>query len=355
MGQKNKIRIGVLISVRSTAGKFSNAGNFLIYERGKELLEAFLGHSFEFVYIERDYPFDNNFDGVIILGGPLITQKLHKQSKNIYESIQNRDIPVFCLGLGISYDTYSLDDDSICFWKHVYATSKLFSVRDKVTKDLLKKYGIKAELTGCPALLNLKSLKEDVAFVRKGEIKKIAVTIPYLSIGPFLSIRPFKSLLLTLYFLFILKIKFNKKELGLIFQHGYPNLVTKIMRKSANMLGIKTYDFVGKNLDSPELRKYDICIGPRLHSHIYFLSLNKPSFLLDIDRRTEGFLKTIKTPSDKYTISGIRNLVNMLSDRIAENNFEEFNSVHIEITKLYIVMKKFLDKVVLFYEKRSAL
>ena len=255
----------------------------------------------------------------------------------------------------IKFQTYKAEKIASKYSPAYWDTTKEST---KSQYDLLKKYGIKAELTGCPALLNLKSLKEDVAFVRKGEIKKIAVTIPYLSVGPFLSRRPFlsvKSFLLTLYFLFILKIKFNKKELGLIFQHGYPNLVTKIMRRLASMFGMKTYDFVGKNLDSPELRKYDICIGPRLHSHIYFLSLNKPSFLLDIDRRTEGFLKTIKTPSDSYTFSGIKNLVNMLSDRIAENNFEKFNNVSIEITKLYIVMKKFLDKIILFYEKRSAL
>lgn len=352
MSQKNKMRIGVLISVRSTSGEFSNAGNYLIYERGMDLLNAYLGHIFEFVYIERDYPFSNDFNGLIILGGPLITKKLHKQSKNIYESIQNKDIPVFCLGLGVSYGTYSLDDESIRFWKHLYTTSKLFSVRDEVTQELLKKYDINAELTGCPALFNLKNLEKNVDFVRESEINKIAVTVPYLSIRHFSSI---KTLLLTSYFLFLLKIKFNQKELGVIFQHGYPNIATKFIRKLANMFGMDTHDLVGKNLDSTTLRKYDICIGARLHAHIYFLSLNKPSFLLDIDRRTEGFLKTIKTPSDMYTISGIQNLVNVLSDRIANNDFEEFDSANIDIAKLYIIMEKFLNDIILFYDRRSAL
>lgn len=347
MKQKNKIRIGVLISVRSASGKVSNAGNFLICERAKELLKSFFGDDFEFVYIERDNPFDDNFDGLIILGGPLITQKLHKQSKSIFKSIQNRNIPIFCLGLGVSYDTYSLDDESIRFWKHVYATSKLFSVRDKVTKNFLKKYGIEAELTGCPALFNLKNLKKNVAFAKKGTIKKIAVTIPSLPIASFSSI---KNLLLTLYFLFILKKKFNKKmQFGVIFQHGCNQFTTKLVWKMASMFGMKTYDLIGKNLDSPQIRKYDICIGPRLHSHIFFLSLNKPSFLLDIDRRTEGFLKTIKTPNETYTFSGVKNLVNLLSNRIAENNFDEFKDVPNDISRLYIVMKFFLKKISLFY------
>ena len=138
----------------------------------------------------------------------------------------------------------------------------------------------------------------------------------------------------------------------MIFQHGYPNFATKIMQKIANVIGIKTYDASGKSLDSfSELREYDAHIGTRLHSHLFYLSLDTPSFLFNVDMRTEAFLKTIETPSDKYTISGIRNLVNMLAERIAESNFDEFNNVPNEIRRFYVIMKNFLNKIDLFYSR----
>lgn len=351
-----KIKICVL------HGAIRNAGDFLIFERGKKLLEKFFGDNFDFVYKKRNERIEGDFDGMIILGGPLISRKIHGQSKNILEYLKKmeKDIPIFCIGLGISgekFDSdkncflhYFLDYESINFWRYIYESSKLFSVRDKITYNVLKNYGIKAELTGCPALFNLETLEKNNIPTKNKRINKIAVTIPYSS----LSYSPFsiKAFLLTLYFLFALKRKFNKKGLGLFFQHGYNNLPNNIIQKLANITGIKTYDISGKSLDSfTELYKYDIHIGTRLHSHICFLSSNKPSFLFNVDMRTEAFLKTIETPSDKYTISGIKNLVNMLEERIAENNFGEFNNVPDEIRRFYIVMKIFLNKISLFYSK----
>ena len=67
--------------------------------------------------------------------------------------------------------------------------------------------------------------------------------------------------------------------------------------------------------------------------------------------RTEAFLKTIETPSEAYTLIGIKNLVNTLKEKIAKNNFNEFNNVPDKIREFYIVMKNFLNKIVLFYKE----
>jgi polysaccharide pyruvyl transferase WcaK-like protein len=340
-------------------GASSNAGDFLIYERGKKLLENFFDDNFDFTYKLRSERIDGDFDGLIILGGPLISRKMHIQSKNIIDYLKKieKDIPIFCIGLGISggkFDSdknYFFDNESISFWKYAYGTSKLFSARDKITYNVLKNYDIKAELTGCPALFNLETLEKNNILTKNKRINKIAVTIPHLSLS-FHRFFSIKSFLLTLYFLFTLKRKFNKKELGLFFQHGYNNLPNKIMQKLANTIGIKTYDISGKSLDSSkELCEYEVHRGTRLHSHIYFLSSNKPSFLLNVDMRTEAFLKTIETQSDKYTISGIENLVDMLKERIARDNFYDFNNVFGNIRSFYAVMKNFLNKIVLFYRE----
>ncbi|HEC91383.1 MAG TPA: polysaccharide pyruvyl transferase family protein, partial [Candidatus Atribacteria bacterium] len=351
--KKEKIRIGIL------HGAITNAGDFLIYERGKKLLENFFDERFDLIYIERFKHFSGDFDGLIILGGPLISRKIHNQSKNIREYIKNKNIPIFCVSLGISgqkfdfENNYFLDNASVSFWKQIYESSKLFSVRDKITYKILNNYGIKTELTGCCALFNLKNLENENLIKNKKDFSKIAVTVPNLSvILPVISFSSVKNLLLTLYFLFKMKKEFNKKEIGLFFQHGYKNFTMKFIKKIANILDIKTYDISGKSLDSfKELCEYDVHIGTRLHTHLYFLSSNKSSFLFNIDMRTEAFLKTIETPSEAYTLIGIKNLVNTLKEKIAKNNFNEFNNVPDKIREFYIVMKNFLNKIVLFYKE----
>jgi len=343
MNQKTKICV--------LHGAISNAGDFLICERGKKLLKSFFGDNIDFTYKLRSEPINGNFDGLIILGGPLISRKIRPQVKNIIEYIKNREIPCTCIGLGISGEKFdSIEDDfldygSICFWKYVYETSKLFSVRDKITQDVLKNYGIEPELTGCPALFNLESNK-DFLENNINNTNKIIISIPDMTVKSYSSIKPF---LITLNFLYILRNKFCGAELGIIFQHGY-SIPQQIIKKLANIRGVETYDVSGKSLDSfAELYEYDVHIGTRLHSHIFFLSLNKPSFLFNVDMRTEAFLKTIGTPSDTYTISGIRNLIDKLEEGIAENDFDDFHDVPHEIKRFYVVMENFLNKILLFY------
>jgi hypothetical protein len=342
------IRIGVLHGAIEPPN--SNSNDSLIFERGKKLLEHFFNSEiYNFNYIVRNKPFKGDFDGLIILGGPLISRTIYEQSKNIIEYIKDKNITIVCLGLGLSGEnfksakSYFLDIESILFWKYVYGTSKLFSVRDELTYEVLKQYGIDAEVTACPALFD-RDGKEQTPTTE--EVNKILVSIPDLTVK---SLSHMKLFYLTLYYLWYLKRKLPDKRFGVTFVHGY-SLPQRVIKKFAAMLGIKTHDTSKKSLDAfPELYDYDVQIGTRLHSTIFFLSINKPSFLFNVDMRTEGFLKTIDVPSDKYTISGIKNLVNMLADRIAENDFEYFNNVFNDITSLYSTMKNFLRKTYLFY------
>lgn len=347
-----KIKICVL------HGAISNGGDFLIFERGKKLLEEFLNDNFELIYKKRNEQICGKYDGLIILGGPLITRKIHKQSKNIYKYIKEikKDIPIFCIGLGISgkrvdsYKNYFLDEESINFWKYVYKSSKTFSVRDKITQSVLEEYNIKTTLTGCPALFNLNILKEGKkeTIENNKKITKIAITIPNISLPPIFS--SLSSFLLTLYFIILMRKEFNEKDLGLFFQHHINSFSMKIIQKLASAFGIKTYDISGKSLEfTPELDKYDVHIGTRLHSHIYFLSSGKPSFLLNVDNRTEAFLKTIKTPNQRYTFFGIKHLINLLKERIDKQNFNEFNNIPNEIDSYYKIMRTFLNKIKLYY------
>jgi hypothetical protein len=66
--------------------------------------------------------------------------------------------------------------------------------------------------------------------------------------------------------------------------------------------------------------------------------------------RTEAFLETINTFSEKYTISGVNNLINKVSESIAHDNFDEFDDVPKEVSKLFKVMREFINKMIGFYK-----
>ena len=344
-------KIGVLWSVLTATGKVSNAGNYLICERGKELLETFLEKDFKFNYIERTKHFADENDGYIILGGPIISRKIHHQSRIIEESILDKKKPIICLGLGISgtkiHETRDfLDDDSIRFWKYVFDTSELFSVRDIITRNILNQYGINAILTGCPALYNIRAYNT-MDNKLEGKKNKILISIPYFLFnfsfkGNLSRIKPF---FLTFFFLNRMKKKFGNFEIGLIYQHGCDTVLMKIIDFFAKKNGMSSHYYVGKSLNSLELAQYDVHIGTRLHSHINFLSQNKPSYLLNVDMRTDSFLKTIHTPHHDFTFSGTRKLVNLLFDNLSRDDFSEFSGVSDEILKLYMVMKEFIQKI----------
>ncbi len=143
-------------------GAIRNAGDYPIYKRGFKLIRKVLGNNVEYVEIKRWKPFNENLrlDAIIILGGPIVSRRIHQQAKNIFRYIQTYqpEISVIAIGVGVSGENfksiteYFLDSDSIRFWTRVGMNSGLLYVRDKVTKDILKEYGTKSYLTGCPAL-----------------------------------------------------------------------------------------------------------------------------------------------------------------------------------------------------------
>lgn len=324
-----------------------NAGDFLIFKSGKKLLEQFLGEDFEFFYVPRFKKInENNFDGIIILGGPIVNKELHPHARHIMKFIENKDVPIFCLGLGISgkkfgsYENYFKDMRSINFWQRVYESSKLFSVRDVETYKVLKNYKINAELTGCPALAVDRSQKT----LTPKDINKILISIPNLRLFMI------KDFLLTFYLLRNLRKKFNEKEIGIVFQHGYSTFPLYMIKCMATLFGVKVYDTSHKSMEEvKELSSYNVHLGTRLHLHIYFLTMKKPSILLSVDMRTRAFLNTIDTINDNFSFSGVRKMANFLKKN-EENIFDYFSEAFKKIEQFNSVMKNFLNKIKLFYQ-----
>lgn len=352
MDKKNKI--GIL------HGAITNSGDYLIYNRGMKLINEFLGDlDIEFVPIERWKPFEKRYDILLLLGGPIISSTLHSQAKNIENYLKTNNVPVICIGIGINGKNmhgskkFSLDKQSSAFWKMIYSSSKLFSVRDKETQLMLKRYDIDAKLTGCPAFFDLDFIQKNITEenIRKDDngkssIKRIALTIPNLNIK---TPRSFlKSLFFVYYIYFKLKINKLNTNIIIIFQHPISSIANKILAKLSNLLGIDVIDASKRGLDEIELiQNSDLHIGSRLHANIFFISTGKPSYLFNVDKRTKGFLSTISVPSNNFTINGIRKLVDICIRDIKTPMYLEEQTIKTEtdILRYYSEMKLYLQDV----------
>ena len=335
-------------------GAISNSGDFLIFNRGWDLLKKLLStDNIELIPVKRWEPITGQCDALIILGGPIISRDIHSQSVHIKEYLEKNKVPVICLGVGISGKDYSTskpffaDQESVDFWTAVYNSSQLFSVRDAYTREVLRDYNIPAVLTGCPALYDPEfiSAEDESKYSLEEDHHNLTITIPNINIFSV------SSTLKSLFFLYYLKTKFanNKKFLHnrVVFQHGFHSPGNGTVAKTARLLGFETIDGSGRSIhEIIEINDSDVHIGTRLHMNIFFLSRSKLSYLLSVDNRTDAFLNTISTPSDTFPIGGIRRVVDECYDDITNDRLQpRVTPVWAQIMKLYPEMRNYLMRV----------
>lgn len=343
-------------------GAILNGGDYLICKRGTKLLNKYLDSKVNFIHIKRWESFDGNFDALIILGGPIVSREMHPQSKKIKEYLNNKDIPVIALGIGISGEKYDginnyFTEESLEFWKRIYDTSNLISVRDKLTYSLLNKLDIGAKLTGCPALFDLDIInnkKTDHSLDNVNKYK-ISFTIPniFLSLNLKFTIGQIINLFLSTFFISYMKLHFKLNKINteyyLILQHG-SNPLTNIISLYCKILGIKAIDASKRSLDEiKEISCSNIHIGTRLHSHILFLSSKRLSYLFNVDCRTKAFLDTFNDNHINFSFHGIIKLLNTVSKEL--KNSEKAN---IRIKKSEIIIQNYykeMDHFLIYLEQ----
>jgi len=284
-----------------------NFGDFLIYERGKELVrelkgdyEIIVGKAFE--PLEKQFTENelSNVDAVIIPGGPGVVGHMYP---NVYPSLKlvlDMKKPLFFLGMGAKLHpsnvrkgalTVEFTESSL----KVLMYTKEFApigVRDYITKKVLQDVGIVAQMNGCPAWYDMNYAKKP--FNPPKRLKKIALSVPALPIYVNQFIDLVKALHQTFPEVNII-ISFNRgisQENSTKAEYEQNLYIASEARK----LGVEIIDLA---YSTEKARIYDECdihIGYRVHSHIYFLSHRKPSILIAEDSRGIGVGKALSTP-----------------------------------------------------------
>jgi hypothetical protein len=284
-------------------GDIISAGDLIIVDRGIKLIKHFYPHE-ELLKLERWKPIDDKLDSVnksraiILLGGPAVTENLYPEIYPLTKDLSKITVPIIAMGLGSDLRPYNqwtinhfkFSQSSYHLLDRLSKDFPWISVRDYITQQLLLKSGIhNAKVTGCPAWYNLESLGKPIA----------CENIDTIAYAPGISHMYFKdSFLLQYNIIKRMSEMFPSAQKHCIYQDSLenddqkPKYQVDIQRKfaqKAEKLGFETINCTNNLKKLAEAyQKTDLLVGARVHSHIFMLSLGKPSFLISEDGRGVG-------------------------------------------------------------------
>lgn len=332
------------------SGAVKNAGDFLITQRAKELLEDVFPKAEISVYIRNlkltlsQVKEIRGMDVIVLAGGPCYKWDLYPQSIPLVDDLSDLKPPMFILGGGWYGNTtssaeiwnYKFSESSKKLLERVQNDTNILGCRDYYAIKVLRANGLKTGLmTGCPAWYDIARIDKRLYFPQ--EIKKIAISDPA-------DVFHFGAQSLDIARL--LRRKFPKAEIVYLFHRGikadaYTDARTaeriNSLRRNLREIQIPSFDIA---YSDKGFEKYDDCdlhVGHRVHAHIYNLSQRHCSILIEEDARGAGVnealgLWSIKAYSRKKEIQSslIVKAYNKLLD------FTKLNSYCIEEVNSYI-------------------
>lgn len=315
-------------------GAKKNIGDFLITDRCEKLLKS-LKPDLELVKLPHWEAFDdkleliNNSLAVVIFGGPGYQINMYPGVYKLVKNIDDIKVPIIPLGLGwkgvpgdfITTKEYVFSKKSLSLLHKINESLDTLSCRDYYTAEALRNNGIKPLMTGCPVWYNLDYIGKKMQLPKT--IKKLVYTPAQMP--------EFKEQ--SVQVMTMLKEMFPEAEIFCSFHRGIGTKdkytpdwdveTTRYLSDRAKIYGLIPVD---TSFDLKRIDFYHDCdfhVGYRVHAHINFLSMRKPSLLIHEDGRGRGV-------SEALNIVGVDGFV---------RNREE--SIFDSIPKIRAITKKF--------------
>lgn len=301
---------GGMIMYTVLACTIKDAGDFLITERGEVLLKTYSKQN-GILRLNNWQPLDDRLDeinktkAIILCGGAGYSRNFYPEIFPPARNIDDIKVPIIPLGLGwVGYpmwqpDKFSFSNSSKSLLQRIHQNCKATSCRDNITKEILNRHGFKnVIMTGCPAWYDLKSIGKK--FEQPKEIHRVAVSMAggepkYFKLQVEL-LQEVKKLLTRLY---------PQVELYAAFHRGIEEdrytsrqeaTALQQLKRIAEQLRYRVVDASYGTSKLEFYRECDFHVGFRVHAHIFFLSIRKPTFLLQIDGRGRGLSETLGLP-----------------------------------------------------------
>lgn len=315
-----------------------NLGDEILYEAHIKLFEKFSIVHFKiskFLVLYSKINKQKSFICGILGGGTLINSSRWWLKEVIY--IQNKGIPVFCFGTGVTLDnsqTEEKDKYNIKISNEWYEVLKKFDfigVRGPYSKVKLIELGLKNVVIIGDTVL---SLAKDT-YIKKSEINRIGINIglnKYYE-DPTKNERYLYELILLIR--------------SLIKQGYYIDLLpawekdVMINKKVCNVINDNKCQlkicFSSLSNYTSEIEKCNLFIGQKLHSTIIACMNRIPSIMIEYDYKCRDFMASIDM--EKYTIG------------IEDFNFKEINKKIKEIINDYEYIQSNINKNIIHYKK----
>ncbi|MEW6556097.1 MAG: polysaccharide pyruvyl transferase family protein [Elusimicrobiota bacterium] len=378
----------------------TNVGDFLYHQRIKELLDYFKpGEKHLELSLDKgvDYqkPLDDYLDkinttrAILICGGPLYFPDLFPARIPVVTNFKKLKVPVIPFGWGLGgtmdcYKNFKFTIESALFLNFIHNNCRFSSVRDILTQKVLNEYGYEnVIMTGDPAWYNLKYFGLKFNLPDKCGVKKIVFTTAQNLVHDTRLYLLNKEMIKTLRKLFPeqeIYLSVHKGRIvetdALYYVRGIVKLKDKIGKESmkkimskiknslkqslpwsknrrlnelikiAKNLGYKTTEATG---DLSKIAFYDTCdlhIGFRLHAHLYFLSIKKPSYLIYEDVRGQGFANTINSDRELPYNSPdvIETTIRNFQDDF-NNGFQQYKEIFTKLEGNFKEMEKFVKSL----------
>lgn len=283
------------------SGAIKNAGDYLIVERSRALLQ-YMYADVEILNFVRNYSlYDdlekvNTCNVVVLAGGPNYYKALYPESMPLVNDLSLIKPPLFILGAGWYGDTidlsevygYSFNPSTMALFERISQDGGTFGCRDWYAVKVLANNGFTDSLmTGCPAWYALSCIDESSPQVL-GSRLKIAVSDPAnAALYGGQSIELVKALMTA----------FPDASITYFFHRGIIQDDLTGRREAASIreivqkldeLGIPYVDISYGSEGFAAYDEYDFHVGHRVHAHIYNLSIRHRSILLEEDSRGAG-------------------------------------------------------------------
>lgn len=347
-----------------------NMGDFLITDCAKKLLSA-LRPEHDHFQLPAWKPLDKHLDAinssaaVIILGGPGFQPSFYPGVYKFTKDLSKIKVPIIPMGLGwkgfpgdfATLKRYRFDKTSQTALRRISSEATWIGCRDYLTLEMLRRNGIEnALMTGCPAWYDFESIGR--IFKGPKAIKELVFTPAQRHVYRDQSVAVMKSI----------RELFADAKLYCSFNRGIDgdsNLIPESDRKNNRWLSAEAkklgFNVVDTSFGLDKIEFYDNCdlhVGYRVHSHLYFLSKRRPSFLLHEDGRGRGVSSTLNLQGiDAFRAPGKLGALTIRPDDDApeilacfireetENGFARYSGVHNVIDAHYEIMKKFISSL----------
>jgi hypothetical protein len=269
----------------------SNAGDYLIFERARDLFAAFRPRA-EYLVGDASQPLERQFSratlrtlsATVICGGPGFQDRMHPRLYPLAPGVLESPVIFLASGSFIvpgssrQIADFRFDSPTKSFLDAIAANAPFVGVRDRLTQGMLERLGVpRVVMNGDPAWYDLERISAPLKV--PAVVRSIAFTPP--------AHPAFQAQGLDL--LRRIADRYGAGGVTVFFHRGLQPPFVDLARA----LGCRVGDITGSAQGFTSYESFDLHVGYRLHAHLYCLSRGLVSYLVAEDSRGRGSLETL--------------------------------------------------------------